>query len=69
MLASVSPRTLAPPPAARRSRGPRPERRPVGQLSAAELRRWLVASGFAVEIDGRLVPTPLGAEVAAALRS
>lgn len=49
------------------------EREPVaalarrGQLSAGGLERWLLASGFAVNGDGRLRPTRLGLKVAGAL--
>jgi hypothetical protein len=39
------------------------------RLKAGETRRWLLASGFAVELpNGRLVPTPDGVEVGQALR-
>ena len=37
-------------------------------LTAVELRRWLVAAGFAVERDGKLQATQLGASVGGSLR-
>jgi hypothetical protein len=37
------------------------------RLTRDELRAWLVASGFAELVDGRLLPTVEGFEVGAAL--
>lgn len=42
--------------------------RPHAKLKAAELARWLVNAGLAVDVDGLLRPTPLGFELGDALR-
>jgi hypothetical protein len=38
-------------------------------LSARALRDWLTGNGFAVNVNGRLQPTPLGFEVGDAIDS